>query len=193
MSYHEESLNGGRVKGERGGSCLGRCWGCVEAFRLEQRLREAGSDIHKTDAEEADGQAYLWLRLRWMGRHICGWGLKVIKLRRLSPLGGHGLSIKIWRSIYGRSLSSSTQEQSKEISHQASISGGIRYHETPSLFEKMLWGGFGGLSFFVLTVCCNSSTFPHSSLQAVNETPVQRLRNSFLELELNTCTHQEKK
>lgn len=46
--------------------------GCVEAFRLEQRLREAGSGIHKTDAEEADGQAYLWLRLRWMGRHICG-------------------------------------------------------------------------------------------------------------------------
>lgn len=44
----------------------------VEAFRLEQRLREAGSGIHKTDAEEADGQAYLWLRLRWMGRHICG-------------------------------------------------------------------------------------------------------------------------
>lgn len=35
----------------------------AEAFRQEQRLREAGSVIHKTAAAEADGQAYLWLRL----------------------------------------------------------------------------------------------------------------------------------
>lgn len=117
----------------------------VETFRREQRLREVGCGIHKTDADEMDGQAYLWLRLRRMGRHIiCGWGLRVIKMRQLSPLGGHGLSIKIWRIVYEWALCSSTQEQSKEISHRASISGSIRYMETPSLFRKTLQRGFGG-------------------------------------------------
>lgn len=141
----------------------------VETFRREQRLREVGCGIHKTDADEMDGQAYLWLRLRRMGRHIiCGWGLRVIKMRQLSPLGGHGLSIKIWRIVYGWALCSSTQEQSKEISHRASISGSIRYMRLP-LFSGKRFGEALGVTLLcshsMLQFFHFSSLFPSSPQQ----------------------------
>lgn len=44
-----------------------------ESIQAGVELREAGCGIRKTDADEMDGQAYLWLRLRRMGRHYHLW------------------------------------------------------------------------------------------------------------------------
>lgn len=113
-----------------------------------------------------------------MGRNTKGLCLRVIKKRWLSPPCHHRLSMKIWKSLYACALRSSTQEQSKEISHQAFISGG----HWISWLVLSLQGKLIGETFGVFTVC---SSFTLLFKSSDRHWPGQRLQESFLRLELN--------